>query len=484
MKKIILYIVTTITLLSVNSCSDWLELIPPDGLVRNEYWQTKEDLKATLMGAYQAFAQLDEILFELGELRGDMIVDDNSPAYLRNIMEGNIYPNNNLTNWADFYEIINYVNNVLKYNPIIFDIDQTYSEYQMLGTEAEALFIRSLAYFYLVRTFKDVPLVLEPSESDDVDFFLPKSADTTILRIIKTDLLRARQFVTGDYGSPEENKGRATKAAINSLLADISLWNFEYEDVIKFVEAVEVDEKDDYFLMQSSSWFEIFYPGNSFEGIFEFQFDASLNQNNSLYDETYNDNYYLASLKALELLDISKELNRGNGSINSNLKIWKYSGAYADGKSLRPSSDRKSGNWIIYRLGDLLLMKAEALSQLSRFDEALEIVNNNRERVRTDLLSPPYTVNAFEDMILQERAIELAFEGKRWFDLLRMGRRNNYSRKSELIEILIENVPSTQKLVLASKLTNPYGWYLPIEDVELERNKNLIQNPYYADFTK
>ena len=101
-----------------------------------------------------------------------------------------------------------------------------------------------------------------------------------------------------------------------------------------------------------------------------------------------------------------------------------------------------------------------------------------------DLLSASYTVNAFEDMILQERAIELAFEGKRWFDLLRMGRRNNYSRKSDLIEILIENVPSTQKLVLASKLTNPYGWYLPVEDVELERNKNLVQNPYYADYTK
>jgi len=187
MRRFLLYIVTAITILGTNSCNDWLELIPPDGLVRNEYWQTKEDLKATLMGAYQAFAQMDEVLFELGELRGDMIVDDNSPAYLRNIMEGNIYPNNNLCDWGDFYLIINYANNVLKYNPIIFDIDPTYSEYQMLGTEAEAIFIRSLAYFYLVRTFKDVPLVLEPSESDNINFFLPKSADTTILRQIKTD---------------------------------------------------------------------------------------------------------------------------------------------------------------------------------------------------------------------------------------------------------------------------------------------------------
>ena len=52
-----------------------------------------------------------------------------------------------------------------------------------------------------------------------------------------------------------------------------------------------------------------------------------------------------------------------------------------------------------------------------------------------------------------------------------------------LIEIIIDKVPATQKLVLASKLTNPFGWYMPIEEKELERNNNLVQNPYYADYT-
>ncbi len=80
---------------------------------------------------------------------------------------------------------------------------------------------------------------------------------------------------------------------------------------------------------------------------------------------------------------------------------------------------------------------------------------------------------------MDERALELAFEGKRWFDLLRMGRRNNFARKEKLIEVIVRNVPSTQKRILAVKLTNPLGWYMPIYDVELERNKNLVQNPYY-----
>ena len=80
---------------------------------------------------------------------------------------------------------------------------------------------------------------------------------------------------------------------------------------------------------------------------------------------------------------------------------------------------------------------------------------------------------------MDQRARELAFEGKRWFDLMRMGRRDNYARKSSFIEIAVQNVPSTQKRILKTKLTNPLGWYLPIHEDELERNKNLEQNKYY-----
>jgi hypothetical protein len=60
-----------------------------------------------------------------------------------------------------------------------------------------------------------------------------------------------------------------------------------------------------------------------------------------------------------------------------------------------------------------------------------------------------------------------------------MGRRNNYARKSKLIDIIISNVPSTQKRILSAKLTNPLGWYLPVYEDEIERNKNLVQNSYY-----
>jgi len=124
-------------------------------------------------------------------------------------------------------------------------------------------------------------------------------------------------------------------------------------------------------------------------------------------------------------------------------------------------------------------MKAEALSQLGRFNEAQQIIDQIRLRMLVSPLTIPQSEQAFEDAILKERAIELAFEGKRWFDLLRLGRRNDFSRKKDLIQIIVENVPSTQRLVLASKLSDPNGWYLPIEENEIERNSALEQNPYY-----
>ena len=124
-------------------------------------------------------------------------------------------------------------------------------------------------------------------------------------------------------------------------------------------------------------------------------------------------------------------------------------------------------------------MKAEALSQLGRFNEARNIINEIRDRAGVSPISIQDSRIAYEDAILEERALELAFEGKRWFDLMRMGRRDNFARKDKLVDAIIKNVPSTQKRILGSKLTNPLGWYMPIYKNELERNLNLEQNPYY-----
>lgn len=469
------------------SCNDYLEKLPMDGLIREEYWKSKEDVESVLMGAYETFAGMDRMLFVLGEIRADMVTgDSNQPRNEELISESNIYPDNDLCNWQNFYAIINHCNEVIKNAPKVLEIDKTFSEFQMQGFVAEAYFLRSLSYFYLVRLYKEVPLILEPSESDDVDFFIAKSSEEEVLNLISSDLELSRKYApNGGFSTIEENKGRASKAAFDALLADIALWRYDYDAVINHVQKIEDSEQ--YLLLPGGRWFEIFYPGNTFEGIFEFQFDGDKNQRNSMYSLTdYNGNQYDPSQKALELFsfEFATELVRGeNVSIRKygegNYIIWKYVGQSPDGRTFRSGNNRYSCNWIVYRYADVLLMKAEALSQLGNYSEALEIINRIRIRANVATANLAENPTVYEDAILEERARELAFEGKRWFDLLRMGRRNNFARKTKLIEIIVSNAPSTQKRILAAKLTNPQGWYLPIFEEEIERNMNITQNSYY-----
>lgn len=484
LRRIIRTFLAISLLIGVSSCEKWLDLLPPDGLVKDEYWKSKEDVKAVLMASYRSFSAMSYRLFYYGELRADMIGEGSlMRSEYRSILEGNLYPDNWLVQWSEFYRIINYCNTLLEYSPQVKDHDPTFSNYTFETYRSEAIFLRSLAYFYLVRIYKEVPFVLEASDTDGRDFFPQKMDGTEILMHVKEDLLQITQTLPREYENNNNTRGRATQAAGYALLADIALWNFNYEESIEYIQHIEENEL--YRLLPGGEWFTIFSDGNTLEGIFELQFEEQLGQSNFIYEETRYD-YVVAGDYALRLLDpeVSQEGIRGSGSLRADDKmIWKYVGAAPDRLSMRPTNDAGSANYIIYRLADIKLMKAEALTQLGRFAEALTIVNEIRKRA----FMPPITdvaenKHTYEDLILEERAKELAFEGKRWYDLLRMGRRNNYERKEKLIEIIIKDLPATQKRVMASKLNDPYGWYWPILQSEIENNPNLSQNPYYQSY--
>ena len=109
MRKTKIYMLLLIMMIAPISCNDWMELIPPQGLIREEFWKTKEDVHAVIMGAYETFAQLDDYLFKVGEIRADMVVGDYNQGWdEQRIAEGNIYSENGFCNWNNFYKIINY----------------------------------------------------------------------------------------------------------------------------------------------------------------------------------------------------------------------------------------------------------------------------------------------------------------------------------------------------------------------------------------
>ena len=126
-------------------------------------------------------------------------------------------------------------------------------------------------------------------------------------------------------------------------------------------------------------------------------------------------------------------------------------------------------------------MKAEALIQQGNFSEAVGLINQVRTRALIEPLSDLNNRNTLEDYLFEERAKELCGEGKRWFDLVRMGRRNNFERKDRLIEILSANKPYEEAEVIRSKYSNTDSWYLPIHQDEIDQNDRLVQNPYYIN---
>lgn len=497
MKTKISHVLLVVSALLLGGCNDYLELLPTQDLVQDEFWQTEGDLESVMAGAYSNFGKTTKKLFEYGEIRADMIEDnlfgDKTQIY-RDIINGDIEPTDSYYSWTEFYATINLCNYVLEYAPLVYSRDETFDEFRYKGFISEALFLRSLTYFYLVRFWKDVPLVLISSKNDQQNLFPAKSTENEILTTILTDLETARFTVRDSYAKVDESdvsitsnaKGRASLNAILSLIADIYLWKEDYQKCVDYLSLI--DESKNY-LMTTSEWFEIFYPGGSPEGIFEVYFDQSLNQTaewvKGINHDTGLPNLFLPTTKAINLMypPYSGEFIRGYGSVYNDFflsSIWKYTAqAGTAARDQRPASEIFSANFIVYRVADIKLMAAEAYNQLGDQETALTLVNEIRNRANMPILPRTSSMSELEKIILEERALELAFEGKRWFDVMRYGRRNNYQNKSALIDLMVERTRSVKALTLRIKYKDPHSWYWPINQSELELNDNLVQNPYY-----
>src|SRR5690606_4703390 len=135
----------------------------------------------------------------------------------------------------------------------------------------------------------------------------------------------------------------------------------------------------------------------------------------------------------------------------------KYIGAEGGTTIARPQSDQ---NWIIYRMADIYLMKAEALIMKgqSSYPAAMELINDIRTRAQ---ISRPLAISESQidmlDMVLLERAKEFVGEGKRWYDLLRIAKRNSYEYKEYLIIEVLQGISGGSAPVIRSILWHQYA---------------------------
>lgn len=550
----------------MSSCTDYLTIIPPGVITEEHFWQTKDDVNGVMAKAYLNLLSTDAVQRAIiwGELRADNLTYPASyNENIKYIVEANILDENPYTNWAIYYEAIQTANLVIERAPKVMEHDPDFTEGDLQVVTGEMYALRALAHFYLVRSFRDIPMALE-SVSDDSD--MPEYEQVhplEALNLIMADLEKALPMVmkSGGFTSVASNYGRITENAVLAIMADVNLWRAAFatyyegqtdlvaagdaqkyydlcvqncQDVLDKMDAkLEEDneknnnknpEKFPHNLLQnegeledrtedriSTVYNEIFGTKNSRESILELQVEGGNIDNGfargvaGMYGTdgdrgavvvpaNFLGKYYeIDDLRAYSYTNaqsLTGGSSAGSGSSNdaTDVIVAKYQAKSSPAGDYRKSSDYDA-NWIIYRRTDVMLMKAEALAarqsatseDLAEAFDIVKVINTRSRMDSTDIQKPLNSTNLTKDgvmeLVLKERLLELTFEGKRWYDLVRKALREKTTNN---IKFVADKLDSNSGVV-KSKMSTIDGLFMPIYIDELRYNKLLKQNPAYQD---
>lgn len=566
----------------LTSCGDFLDIPPQNETVLENFWNEKTDVQAVIAGCYSQL-QSEAIISRMmiwGEYRSENVVytdEDRKDHNLEKVLKENITANNGYTKWEDFYSVINKCNTILKYAPGVAEVDPSYTNSQLKADLAEVIAIRSLCYFYLIRTFRDVPYTETCYEDDSegegkqpmalpaTDFNTVLSYLISSLEAVKDDALEGYPR-TDNYYSTYFNTGRITKWAIYAMLCEMYLWQKDYKNCIKFANDI-IDRKKEEVKSQKSftqddfaNWngypligtrykgastqfgrgFNlIFVEGNSIESIFELTF---IKDNDNLASNVPYGNFYggqdrkpwvnVSSYVSLDewngTYKVFDKQNKGldmrayeniawkgkdepdficKTTASSTTRLtaptasdfWSYSSWSRQYSTFGMNHDsRNKANVIYYRLSDIMLLAAEAYSQLisqesgdvtsdadvNNLYNAFKLVNavNKRsigEQVLKDTLALKNykTKEAITNLVYEERHRELMFEGKRYYDLVRRSQRDG---NTEYLASKCSNKDPNLQSIIMSKMKKMDAIYWPYNLDEIKVNPNLHQNSAFG----
>ena len=537
------------------ACSDFLQIEPQEIIVLDKYWNEEADVESVVAGCYSSMQSQSVVgrMMVWGEFRSDNIVGGKNfenNVQIANIFKENINASNTYAKWGDFYNVINRCNTVLKYAPQVAERDPAYTPSKLNATIAEVSALRDLMYFYLIRTFRDVPFVTEPYLNDSQEMQVPAAPFDSVLTVLIENLEAKQQLAVRRYPVSQTyyQHGRITQDAIHALLADMYLWKQDYQNAVKYADMVIDAKLDEYketqqrlntqlstlnsqlidgFPLISDSYAttnyygnafeEIFGQGNSRESIFELIFmnDDDMLANQAVSDFYGNATTFPGLVRPADFIgtDVSDEtfsifLSKYDSRFYENLQpVQGQSNTYGINKYAFPQSMVNMGkaepeanygtayadgkchsNWVIYRLSDVMLIKAEALVEMASdeditsLQEAFAIVNAINKRSNCDKEKKDLDWNAYSSkslmraLVLEERQRELMFEGKRWYDLVRRARRD--STTDYLVGVVARKGSSGS--AISSKLSRMDAIYWPYHIDELKVNRYLKQNPAFG----
>jgi tetratricopeptide (TPR) repeat protein len=486
MKNILLVIIAATFLIS---CSEkFLDRQPEDALSPASFYRNPAEMKTGLVGIYKVL----QSIYNQGDLPliPELMSDDGKDRFRTDVWQTFKKTNGNSQSgiWTNNFKMIANANNLIeimdKYKPKDAAEEKTIKAYK-----AEASFLRALGYFNLVRIYGAVPLVSKSFTDLSTAFGVGRAPVSEVYaQMIVPDL----EFAAANCLKKSELKGeeaRASKGAALTMLGKVHLTMKNHAKAADVLKRLIVDkEAGSYALLPNYA--DVFLATNKFhaESMFEVNFNIAAGQPSYWFRWVNNDVGLIWGVAGASNLLIEHNLMRefvstgetvrykttiDSGYIASStipIQAWvvKHSPAPAQ---LKPYNNTGTdNNYVITRYADALLMYAEALMVLGKKDEAITYVNEVRARAKV----PALTAAKLDiDAILHERRMELAFEGHRYFDLVRTGK---------AVEVLTKAIMTPIDYDTNIAISGPISeeqLILPIPVGEIEKDQTLPQNPGY-----
>ncbi|SEC70757.1 Starch-binding associating with outer membrane [Maribacter dokdonensis] len=462
MKK---YISLTIAVLTLGLVSCEKELIqnPTTTKVADNFYANEAEMEEAVNAVFatlQFTGVYDTAMPAVGELPGEDAYDEtpaNDGGNYGMLDDFIVIPQSSLIAdvWEDTYKGIQRANIVLSRIQEVEFEDAALKE----ARTGEMLFIRALLYFNLVRTFGDVPLIVDEVENPQEYFGQARTPIEDVYAQIISDLQTAESLLPVRN---ENNRGRVVKTAAQALIGKVYLTRLNYSAARESL--LKVVNSSSHNLIEVDRVFSIDNELNE-ELIFVVQYASGINSNGEgsdayrMFNPTGRQDGGMAGTKGHGVLKpdffaLYDDADSRKGVFVGQLE----SGLAYNNKIAVPTTviGDSPSDWVVLRYADVLLMLAEIENELGNSSDAVSYINEIRNRANLgDYSGSTDKASLFVEIDLQRR-LELVWEGHRWFDLLRQGRAQS-----------VLGITDTNKLLL------------PLPASQIAADPALIQNPGY-----
>lgn len=476
---------------TLSSCEDYLDVDHEDIVVAEKNKQDYQTLNSSVLATYALLGDLTEQMFLSGEVRGELVVtNSNANSYIEEFNNNTFSAANPYVSARGFYSIVNNTNRLIAENKnaittgIIDSLDYNALHSELIG-------LRGWTYFQILKNYGTCKYFKEVRKypAPEIQALTYEAAvDTILADVLAVDTLSYSEF--GDGANSNWNRIRVLQQTINTLVGELYMEKGEFEKAaLKFEEIIrKTDEhksasavsSDNNFKLQTykrSDWRSIFMGSSSnSEGLFWIFAGKEYNQFNDLQKWTAtatNGGMYVVKPSQVAISNFIREGDTWRGEYSS----FKTDGSqyYINKYIIDRGANENDAQFFLYRAGRVHLLWAECLNRLDERTRALEILNNGthlgdgiytggvRNRVGLSPIVIPVESRDkmlwLEDKIIDELALETAFEGNRWYDLVRIAKRRN--DPEWLANRVLNKFPEEEKERHRADFSMD-SWYLPV----------------------